>query len=272
MRAKALTVAGSDPSGGAGIQQDLKTFHALGVWGLSAVTAVTVQDTTGVAGWHPVPPEIVRAQIAASATDAGVDAMKSGMLPTAAHVEVVASSIDEHGIAAVVVDPVIAATSADPLADDAAIDAVRALLLPRALLVTPNAPEAERLAGVEVRTRAGQREAARALRALGARAALVTGGHLGGESRDVLVDADGEVHELAAPRVPGGPVHGTGCTLSAAIAAGLAAGMGLVAAVERAKRFVTAAIARPLALGRGARVIDVRPDVLEPGWFAYPPV
>lgn len=248
---RALTIAGSDSGGGAGIQQDLKTFQALGVWGMSAVTSITVQNTLGVTGVHDVPPELVEAQIRAVATDIGVDAAKTGMLSTAAIVEAVARSIVDLGMDRLVVDPVFVSKHGDRLLREDAVGALRDVLLPLALVVTPNAYEAGRLAGIEVRTRADQEEAARAIRALGPRAVLVKGGHVAGERAvDVLLDGD-EVHEVAAPRLATKHTHGTGCMLSAAIAAGLARGLPVVRAVRDAKAFVTGAIEHALAIGSG---------------------
>lgn len=254
---RALTIAGSDPGGGAGIQQDLRTFQALGVWGTSAITAVTIQDTLGVHGTHRIPPETVAAQIAAVARDIGVDAAKTGMLPDAAIVEAVARAVADHGIEPLVVDPVMVSTSGDPLMEDDAIETLRATLLPRALLVTPNAREAERLTGVKVTTRAEQAEAARALLALGARAALVTGGHIedGAHVVDVLIDEDG-THEISGPRIETPNTHGTGCVLSAAITAALARGAPLTDAVRRAKEVVTVALEHSLTLGAGPGPVD----------------
>lgn len=260
MIARALTIAGSDPSGGAGIQQDLKTFHALGVWGMSAVTSITVQNTMGVSSRHDIDPDVVRAQIAAVVTDIGVDAAKTGMLPTRALIEAVRLAVLEHGIPSLVVDPVLVASSGAALADRDAAHAIRTLLLPIAAVVTPNADEARALTGVTVATRAGQIEAAHALRDLGARAALVTGGHVDGDaSVDILVDESGAVHELVGPRITTPHTHGTGCAFSAAVTAGLAKGLDVETAAREAKGFVTGAIEHSLALGRGSGPVN-------PGW------
>lgn len=248
MIGRALTIAGSDPSGGAGIQQDLRTFAALGVWGLSAITAVTVQDTARVHAWRALDADEVRAQIDAVLDDVGCDAAKTGMLATVAIVEAVAGAVDRHGVVNLVVDPVLRATVGGALADADLARAIAASLVPRAALVTPNAEEAAVLTGIAVGDRATQVEAAHALVASGARAALVTGGHLDGDAADVLADADG-VETYVAPRAPGADPHGTGCLLSAAIAARLARGDGVRAAVAGAKRIVSAAIARPVRLG-----------------------
>jgi hydroxymethylpyrimidine/phosphomethylpyrimidine kinase len=248
---RALTIAGSDSGGGAGIQQDLKTFQALGVWGMTAITAVTVQNTTGVSGFVEVPPETVAAQILAVASDIGVDAAKTGMLASAAIVAAVARATADAEIERLVVDPVFVSKHGDPLLREDAVAALREELIPLALLVTPNAHEAAALAGGEVRSRAEQREAARAILALGPRAVLVKGGHLEGEEAvDVLATGEGLV-ELSAPRVPTPNTHGTGCMLSAAVAAGLARGLELEPAVREAKAFVSGALAHALALGKG---------------------
>lgn len=255
--ARALTIAGSDPVGGAGVQQDLRMFAALGVWGLSAITAVTSQDTAGVGGWHAMPPALVASQIAAVANDVGIDAAKTGMLAERAVVQAVADAVDHHRIEPLVVDPVLVSTTGHDLAEPGTLEAIRDLLVPRAALVTPNALEASRLTGIEVADRASQAEAARALRALGARAALVTGGHLGGdEVVDVLDDDEGE-HVLRAPRIGAGQARGTGCMLSAAITANLAKGMPLREAVGRASALVRRALEGALALGKGGKVLDV---------------
>ncbi|CAN5812891.1 bifunctional hydroxymethylpyrimidine kinase/phosphomethylpyrimidine kinase [soil metagenome] len=247
----ALTIAGSDSGGGAGIQADLKTFHAFGVFGTSAITAITVQNTMGVTGVHPVPLNIVRAQIEAVATDLRPAACKSGMLATRQLVQEVAAAIRECGLHRYVLDPVMVATSGDRLLDEDAVDAVSTQLMPLATLVTPNLDEAAILAGFEMADVARMRDAARALCDGGAAAALVKGGHL---KDDVLVDVyfDGTVmHEFRRPRLDTRHTHGTGCTLSAAVAAGLATGIALDEAVEAALDYVHRAIAQAPGLGRG---------------------
>lgn len=248
----ALTIAGSDSGGGAGIQADLKTFTVLGVYGMSALTAVTVQNTVGVRDVLVLEPALVAAQIDAVMEDIGCDAAKTGMLGTAEVVEVVANRLQHHRVPNVVVDPVMVAKSGDRLLDDDARTAVIEHLLPVARIVTPNLPEAEALLGGEIEP-AQAAEAARQLCALGARAAVVKGGHGGGErSVDVLYDADTDcVIHLSAPRIDTRNTHGTGCTFSSAIAAFLARGERLEAAVAWAKRFVTEAIRRGLPLGAG---------------------
>ncbi|MGH7893043.1 MAG: bifunctional hydroxymethylpyrimidine kinase/phosphomethylpyrimidine kinase [Candidatus Binatia bacterium] len=256
-----LSIAGSDPSGGAGIQADLKTFLACGVYGAAVVTSLTAQNTVGVRARRDVAPEFVAAQLDAVLDDLPVAAVKTGMLPSAGVVAVVAERLDARRVQALVVDPVLVATSGDALADAPALYAVRERLLPLAAVVTPNLVEAEALTGRPVRTLDEMRQAARALVAMGARAALVKGGHLPDRACDVLA-TEGTIHELDAPRIGTGPTHGTGCTLSAAIAAGLGGGMPLLDAVERAKRYVTRALAAAAPLGHGSRALDhrVRPD------------
>jgi hydroxymethylpyrimidine/phosphomethylpyrimidine kinase len=249
-RAIALTIAGSDSGGGAGIQADLKTFHAFGVFGTSVVTAVTAQNTRGVSAVHPVPLDVVRAQIDAVAADLRPAALKSGMLATAALVRTVAGAIAHHGLERYVLDPVMVATSGDRLLDPDAEDALRTELLPLADLVTPNLHEARILSGREVRTVEDMRGAARLLVEMGAGAALLKGGHLDGDAVDLLWDGATE-RVWRKPRVETPHTHGTGCTLSAAIAAGLARGEALADAAERAVRWVARAIATAPGLGSG---------------------
>lgn len=247
----ALTVAGSDSGGGAGIQADLKTFHQLGVYGTSVITAVTAQNTLGVTDVHPIPLAVVRAQFDAVATDLSPGAMKSGMLATADLVEVVADAVTRHGIGRYVLDPVMVATSGDRLLDRDAEVTVRDRLLPLALLVTPNLHEAEILTGRPVGDEGQMRDAARALVGLGAKAALVKGGHLAAdESVDILWDG---THETVwrRERIATRHTHGTGCTLSAAVTAGLARGQTLVHAVDRALGFVARSIETAPGLGEG---------------------
>ena len=249
--AVALTIAGSDSGGGAGIQADLKTFHAYGVFGATAVTAVTVQDTTGVHGYVAVPTETVRAQIDAVAVDLRPAACKTGMLASAELVREVAAAITRHRLPHYVLDPVMVATSGHRLLDAGAEQAVLEALLPLATIVTPNLDEAALLVGREVRTPAQMEEAAQRLVAAGARAALLKGGHLPG---DAVVDVFFDGHSTRAyrrPRIDTRSTHGTGCTLSAAVAAGLALGAPLQAAVESALDYVHRAIAQAPGLGRG---------------------
>lgn len=248
---KALTIAGSDSSGGAGIQADLKTFTVHGVYGASAITALTAQNTTGVLGIEVVPAEFVRLQIDAVMNDIGADAVKTGMLANAEIVAVVVEALRRHRVQRLVVDPVMVAQSGARLMDRAAVEAVIDALIPSALLVTPNIPEAEALLGSEIRCGGQMREAALAIRAMGASACLLKGGHLdGADAVDVLASADG-VEEISTPRLPSRHTHGTGCQLAAAITANLARGFELRRAVHEAKRFITVAIAHGLALGHG---------------------
>jgi hydroxymethylpyrimidine/phosphomethylpyrimidine kinase len=249
---RALTIAGSDSGGGAGIQADLKTFHALGVWGMSAVTAVTVQNTKGVSGYEALSASVVGDQIRAVVTDIGVDAAKTGMLATAAIIEAVAEAIRETGVPNVVVDPVSVSKHGHPLLDEDAADALRTRIVPLATLVTPNLPEAALLTGRPVRTEDDMDRAGQALLELGAAAALVKGGHLEerGEALDLLVTAGG-VEPITAERIETPHTHGTGCVLSSAIAAHLALGADLADAVRAGKAFVTEAIRTHLEIGEG---------------------
>lgn len=246
----ALTIAGSDSGGGAGIQADLKTFSALGVFGMSALTAITAQNTVGVTAVFELPPEIVAAQIDAVLTDIGADAAKTGMIANSEIIRVVAAKVREHEIANFVVDPVMVATSGDRLLRDDAVSALRTELLPLATVVTPNLPEAAVLAEREVVSLEGMREAARAILGMGAKSVLVKGGHLAGEATDLLYDGSTFV-ELPSPRIETTSTHGTGCTLASAIAALLARGESLEDAVRKAKAYVTTAIERAFPLGRG---------------------
>lgn len=238
-----LSVAGSDPSGGAGIQADLKTATALGVYGGAVLTSLTAQNTRGVTGIHPVPAEFVVQQYEAVVTDLDVAALKIGMLGTADVVTALADAIVRHPVPAVVLDPVMVATSGDRLVPEDAIDAIRERLLPLATLVTPNLPEAAALAGTDLPAdQDAMTDAAERLRALGADAALVKGGHSDGpEATDILVDADG-VAAFADARVDTPNTHGTGCTLSSAIASLLTYPMPLRGAIGEAKRFLTGAL------------------------------
>lgn len=246
-----LTIAGSDSGGGAGLQADLKTFAAYGVYGASAVTAVTAQNTQGVTAWLAMPADLVTAQIEAVAADIAVDAVKTGMLGSAAIVEAVAAAIEALELPLVVVDPVMVAKSGDSLLEADAIAAIKAELLPRAFVVTPNAAEAEVLSGVRVTSVDAARGAAARIVALGAGAAVVKGGHLGGdEVVDVLFDGR-SFHEFSGPRLASRSTHGTGCSFASAIAAGLALGRPLPAAVEDAKAFVAGGIRHAPAIGQG---------------------
>ena len=247
----ALTIAGSDSGGGAGIQADLKTFAAHGVFGTSAITAVTAQNTVGVTMIEVLSPDMVRAQIAAVATDLFPAATKIGMLASAAIVSAVAEALDEHRLPHVVLDTVMIAKSRARLLDASAVEALRLELVPRAEIVTPNIPEAEALTGLSISSVADLRRAARILvDQLGANAAVVKGGHLEGPPIDVFVEG-AALHELRAERIDTPHTHGTGCTFSAAIAARLALGDDLLTAVRAAKRYVTRAIAHAPGLGAG---------------------
>jgi len=246
----ALTIAGSDSGGGAGIQADLKTFAAHGVFGMSAITAITAQNTQAVTASVALDPALVTAQIDAVASDLPVHAVKIGMLANAAIVGAVAAALRRHRLGPVVLDPVMVAKSGARLLDDDAVDALRTQLLPLATIVTPNAPEAGVLVGRPVTTLDGLRDAAVELVRLGADAALVKGGHLEGPATDVLATAAGVV-DLPADRIASRHTHGTGCTLAAAIAANLATGTDLRDAVERAKAYVTRCIRQAPGLGHG---------------------
>lgn len=255
MTAIALTIAGSDSSGGAGIQADLKTFSALGVYGASAIVALTAQNTMGVAAIHDVPPDFVTAQIDAVMDDLDVGAVKIGMVSQAASIEAIADALDRRRPRAVVVDPVMVASSGARLLAQDAVEALKRRLLPLALVLTPNLPEAAELTGTPLAQDEDAMAAqGRALQSLGARAVLVKGGHgEGRDSVDLLIGHDGSTRRFASPRHPTRNTHGTGCSLSSAIAAGLARGLDLAAAVEAAKDYVTEAIraADALRVGRG---------------------
>jgi len=252
----ALTIAGSDSGGGAGIQADLKTFAALGVYGTSAITAVTAQNTERVTGVHLLPPAFVAQQIDAVASDITVDAVKTGMLGTAAIVDAVTGALERWSLPRVVVDPVMVAKSGDRLIAEDAIEAVRGRLLRLATVVTPNRLEAEVLLGAGVRTREDAAEAARALVARGAKAAVVKGGHFDEpEVVDLLFDGRA-FHEFRHARQDTRNTHGTGCTFASAIAAYLARGAGLPAAVQHASDYVAGAIAHGLAIGHGHGPLD----------------
>lgn len=247
-----LTIAGSDSSGGAGIQADLKTFAALGVYGASVIAALTAQNTRGVTGIHDVPAEFVTAQIDAVFSDLDVNAVKIGMVSQREVIDAIAAGLDRWSPKFVVVDPVMVATSGDRLLSPGAIDALRTRLFPRATIITPNLPEAAALLDESVATSEADIERqGRALLALGCATVLIKGGHgEGPESVDYLVSSHGVVR-LAAPRVATRNTHGTGCSLSSAIAAGLAKGEALEAAVRDAKAYISAAIAKADQLGIG---------------------
>jgi hydroxymethylpyrimidine/phosphomethylpyrimidine kinase len=249
--ARVLVIAGSDSGGGAGIQADIKTITALGAYAMTAITAVTVQDTIGVHGMHPIPPGIIADQIRAVMADIGADAIKTGMLVSRGAVEAVAEALALYPSVPLVVDTVMIAKGGAALLDPAGVEAMTKHLFPRAALVTPNAPEAARLADIAIDSPDDLATAGQFLRERGARAVLVKGGHLAGEVvTDVLVDSAG-VHRFSAPRLAAASTHGTGCTLASAIAAGLAQGLSLQEAILRAREFVREAIRTGLALGRG---------------------
>jgi len=254
MTAIAVTIAGSDSGGGAGIQADLKTFSALGVYGASVIAALTAQNTLGVTGIHDVPADFVTAQIDAVFSDLAVNAVKIGMLSQPDVIRAVAAGLDRYDQRNVVLDPVMVATSGDMLLREEAVAVLISELLPRSALVTPNLREAARLLETDVATdEAGMERQAEAILRLGARAVLVKGGHgTGPESADLLLSPAGK-HWFHAPRIATLNTHGTGCTLSSAIAAGLARGLALEPAIDEAKRYITDAIAAAdrLQIGRG---------------------
>lgn len=251
----ALTIAGSDSIGGAGIQADLKTFSRLQVYGMSVITALTAQNTIGVSSVMDVPPDFVLHQLDAVLTDIPPDALKTGMLLNAAIIEVVASKIREHGLTKVVVDPVMFATSGAELLRQDAVRVLQRVLLPLALVITPNINEAQALTGKQIRTTGDMEEAALHVHAMGARYVLLKGGHIEGDATDVLFDGN-EFWHICAERIPARDCHGTGCVLSAAITAHLALGRSVREAVELGKQFVTEAIRNGLRIGRGQRPCD----------------
>ena len=254
--ARVLTIAGSDSGGGAGIQADLKTFLAHGVHGMSAITAVTVQNSVGVQGFYELEPKAVFEQVEAVATDIGVDAVKTGMLASAAVIEAVADACERFQLPNLVVDPVAVSRHGDPLLREDAVEALAKRLLPLATVATPNLGEVRLLTGVEVETEDDLEAAARAVHGLGPRWALIKGGHLRGEEAvDLLWDGEQAV-TLRSPRVDTPNTHGTGCTMASSIAANLAVGLDLVSAVRAAKRFVSGAIAGGFPLGKGVGPTD----------------
>ncbi|MDB5445806.1 MAG: thiD [Phenylobacterium sp.] len=252
---RVLIIAGSDSGGGAGVQADIKTVTALGGYAATAITAVTVQNTLGVSGVYPIPPEVVAAQARAVLDDIGADAIKTGMLGDAAMVETVAALLEAAGLPAVV-DPVMVAKGGAPLLAPEAVAAVRARLIPCAALLTPNAPEAEALTGLAVSSTDDLRRAGEALLAAGAAAVLMKGGHVPGERViDVLMTPAGET-VFEAGRIETRHTHGTGCTLASACAAGLAQGLPLTEAVARAWAYVQEAILRAPGFGKGHGPLD----------------
>ncbi len=249
---RVLIIAGSDSGGGAGIQADLKTVSALGAFGMTAITALTAQNTTGVYGVIEMPPEFVAQQIEVCVTDIGCDAVKTGMLANAGIIEAVAEQICKHNLQPLVVDPVMIAKSGAPLLRPEAIEALKTQLLPLATVITPNLHEACALTGMEIRSLDDMREAAKRLHQFGPKFVIVKGGHLEGRSESVDILYDGtDFTEFRAPRVETKNTHGTGCIFASAIAAGLAGGLDIQAAVQQAKEFITAAIRRALPLGKG---------------------
>jgi hydroxymethylpyrimidine/phosphomethylpyrimidine kinase len=247
----ALTIAGSDSGGGAGIQADLKTFAAHGVYGTSAITAVTAQNTLGVTMFEAVSADLVTAQIEAVVSDIGAHAAKTGMLANAAIVEAVSAAVRDLDIPFLVVDPVMIAKSGDRLIDEEAVGAMKTELLRQAFLVTPNIPEAEVLTGITIRTDQDRREAARRIASLGVTAVVIKGGHLPSEDIVDLLYEHGEVVEFRHARVPGRHTHGTGCTFSAAITSHLASGRTLREAIPLAQAYVAEAIRQGPELGKG---------------------
>lgn len=251
-----MTIAGSDSGGGAGIQADLKTFAALGVYGTCSLTAITAQNTVEVRQVLELPAELIAAQIDSVVEDIGIDAAKTGMLSSARIIRTVADRLRAHGIEKLVVDPVMVAKSGDRLLEDRAVEALERRLLPLAAVVTPNLPEATRLVGFSVEDVPSMRRAAKALVEMGARAAVVKGGHAAGEDAvDVLYDGR-RYRELRARRIITSNTHGTGCTFAAAIAAHLAKRQTVSRSVELAKAYLTRALARGVAVGRGHGPVD----------------
>jgi hydroxymethylpyrimidine/phosphomethylpyrimidine kinase len=252
----ALSVAGSDPSGGAGIQADLKTFEACGVYGMAVIAALTAQNTLGVHGVEVVSASFVREQLDAVLADVGADAVKTGMLASAPVMGAVAQAFEDHGVRTLVVDPVAASKHGDPLLEPEAVEALRTLIVPRALVATPNAGEVGLLTGVTPRNRDDLEGAAEAMLDLGPRWVLLKGGHLDDAlAVDLLTDGR-ESHWLEAPRLDTRDTHGTGCTLAAAIAAGLAAGLDVVPAVRAAKDYLNGALRTGVRIGRGIGPVD----------------
>ncbi len=253
-RPKAMTIAGSDSGGGAGIQADLKTFAALGVYGTSALTAITAQNTVAVTDVHEIPAATIAAQIDAVLTDIGADAIKTGMLSSSAIIGCVAGSLQRHadvpGVSRLVVDPVMVAKSGDSLLRREAVSALAQRLIPLAAVVTPNIPEAEALTGLNITDDEKMAEAARRLASMGARAVVVKGGHRDGPATDLYYDG-ATFREFTAPRFDTPNTHGTGCTFASAVAAGLAQGLETADAVAQAKEFVTEAIRASFPIGKG---------------------
>ncbi len=253
-RGIAMTVAGSDSGGGAGIQADLKTFAALKIFGTCAVTALTVQNSMGVTGIHCAPPEIIKAQILSVGKDFHLDAVKTGMLGNIETISAAAEGLSQLDVQYIVADPVMVAQSGDPLLEEDAVDAVRKIIIPMASIVTPNLPEAEKLTGMKITDIQGMTAAAYAIADMGCPAVLVKGGHLP-ESENIITDvllADDELYLLQDERIDTKANHGTGCTLSSAIASELAAGSCLLEAVIRGRRYLRAGLRNGVTAGHGA--------------------
>jgi len=250
----AMTIAGSDSGAGAGVQADLKTFAALGVYGTSVLTAITAQNTVAVTAVHEIPTDIIEAQIDAVVSDIGADATKTGMLSSRVIIECVTESLKKYadvpGLRRLVVDPVMVAKSGDSLLKEEAVGTLRNLLLPMAAVVTPNIPEAESLTGLAISTDEDVRKAAKEIVAMGAASVVVKGGHREGPATDVYYDGR-NFTEFTAPRIETANTHGTGCTFASAVAAGLAKGLATEEAVGQAKEFVTEAIRRSFPIGQG---------------------
>lgn len=262
--AQILTIAGTDSGGGAGVAADLKTIHAMGGYGLLAITSVTAQNTREVRTRHALPAALIRDQITALAEDFSIAAVKTGMLASAEIVEVVAEQLARWDLGPIVIDPVLCSSSGAPLLDSSGLMVLKRDLLPRARLCTPNRAEAETLSGLEIRDSKDAEKAARAIQALGPQAVLIKGGHFASPcASDLLLDGD-RVHRFESPWVEGPSPHGTGCLLSAAIATALGQGEDLFHAVSRAKRLVTSAIAGALAVGGGDPVVNPGASEEEP--------
>ena len=247
---KAMTIAGSDSGGGAGVQADLKTFAALGVYGASTLTAITAQNTVAVTAVHDIPTDVITAQIDAVLTDIGADTVKTGMLSSSDIIECVCEALEVHGVQRLVVDPVMIAKSGDALLREDAIGSLRTRLLPLAMVVTPNIPEAEALTETTIVSGADVRRAAEAIVGMGARSVVVKGGHREGPATDLFYDGK-EFKEFTAPRFDTVNTHGTGCTFASAVAAGLARGMVVTDAVALAKDYVTEGIRHSFSIGQG---------------------
>lgn len=247
---KILTIAGSDSGGGAGIQADLKTIAALGGYGMSVITALTAQNTTGVQGIYEIPVPFIEKQFDSVASDIGIDAIKTGMLSSPGIIAAVAKKIRKYKIKKVVVDPVMVAKGGSRLLAAAAEEILKKELLPLALIVTPNIPEAERLSGIKIRTKKSVENAARIIHEMGAKNVLIKGGHRKGEALDILFDGK-DFYEFSSDRINTGDTHGTGCTLSSAIAVYIAFDMPVRNAIAMAKDYVTLAIRNSLRIGNG---------------------